>query len=176
MRSVRLSQPARFESNWCQMCALWRPTIQGALSCTNAPSRRISPATSLSAPSFLFAPSGLRQPAKGNRLSRMYLPEPSGTNGMRDLRHGTSALLPDKIGTSIPPWHADVRRTGWRRGAAVEFPQGRGQGTICRSEAQSVGKSLAGTRQRVRYDILLMMPGLRDPDEINWRTDCSIER
>ena len=93
-------------------------------------------------------------------MSGMHLPEPPGTHGMRDLRHGTPAILSDKIGSAISPWDAaDVRGNGWRRGAALEFPQRRRQGAVCRSEAQSPGKSLAGTsrKQRVRHDILLIL-------------------
>ena len=75
-------------------------------------------------------------------MSCLYLLEPSRTNGVRDLRHGTPPFVPDKVRTPIPPWEPDIRR---RRGAKVEFPQRRRQGAVYRSQAQYPGKSLAGT-------------------------------
>lgn len=83
-------------------------------------------------------------------MSSMYLPEPPRTNGMRDLRYGTTALLSDKIGSAFSPRDADIGGNRWRRGAAVEFPQRRRQGTVCRSEAQPPWKSLAGTLRKQR--------------------------
>ncbi len=69
-------------------------------------------------------------------MSCMYLLEPPGTNGVRDLRHGTPPLsIPDKVCASIPPWDPDIRRSGWRRDDTVEFPQRRRQGAVCRSQA-----------------------------------------